>query len=71
MKKKNELPEELVQRLNFNFGDAWKSNPAIYIACLERNKTVRQCDNCGKDMTKSEVDDYGSLCERCYMREYY
>ena len=32
---------------------------------------VRECAYCGKPMTRSDVNDYGSLCERCYMREYY
>ena len=34
-------------------------------------EVVRYCSNCGKPMTRSEENDYGSLCERCYMREYY
>lgn len=32
---------------------------------------VRECDYCGKAMTRSDYNDYGSLCERCYMQEYY
>ena len=32
---------------------------------------VRECNYCGKPMTASEANDYGTLCERCYMREYY
>ena len=32
---------------------------------------VRNCAYCGAPMTSSDVNDYGSLCERCYMREYY
>lgn len=28
------------------------------------------CDCCGAPMTPSDVNDYGSLCERCYMKEY-
>ena len=34
-------------------------------------ETVRHCDYCGKPMTRSDVNDYGSLCEACYMKEYY
>ena len=26
---------------------------------------------CGKPMSASDVNDFGSLCERCYMKEYY
>ena len=32
---------------------------------------VRSCEYCGKHMTRSDVNDYGSLCESCYMKEYY
>ena len=32
---------------------------------------VRECDYCSKPMTASEANDYGTLCERCYMKEYY
>lgn len=32
---------------------------------------VRECDYCGKAMTRSDYNDYGSLCESCYMKEYY
>ena len=32
---------------------------------------VRVCDYCGKPMSASEANDYGTLCERCYMKEYY
>lgn len=32
---------------------------------------VRHCEYCGKPMSRSDVNDYGTLCERCYMKEYY
>jgi len=32
---------------------------------------VAECEYCGKSLTRSEVNDYGSLCERCYTKEYY
>lgn len=32
---------------------------------------VRECEYCGKAMTRSDYNDYGSLCESCYMKEYY
>lgn len=35
------------------------------------HETVRECACCGKPMTRSEVNDFGSLCEDCYMKEYY
>lgn len=65
------LTEQEIQRLNFNYGNAWKSNPSIYLAALKNNEIVRYCDNCGRGMTESDVNDYGSLCESCYNEEYY
>lgn len=65
------LTDDQINRLNFYYGDAWKSNPDIYLGILERDKTVRHCDYCGREMTQSDVDDYGTLCESCYMEEYY
>lgn len=32
---------------------------------------ARYCEYCGRPMTPSDVNDHGSLCERCYMKEYY
>lgn len=32
---------------------------------------VAHCEYCGKPLSRSDVNDYGSLCERCYIREYY
>lgn len=32
---------------------------------------ARDCAYCGEPMTSSDVNDYGSLCRRCFMREYY
>ena len=32
---------------------------------------VRYCEYCGKPMSESYMNDFGSLCETCYMKEYY
>lgn len=37
----------------------------------EPERPERHCEYCNKYMSPSEVNDYGSLCETCYMREYY
>lgn len=29
------------------------------------------CAYCGAPMSTSDVDDYRTLCERCYLKEYY
>jgi aspartate carbamoyltransferase regulatory subunit len=34
-------------------------------------EVVAHCEYCGKLLSRSEVNDYGSLCESCYMEEYY
>lgn len=46
--------------------------PSIFEVAHEvHNVTVRHCNYCGKPMNRSDVNDYGSLCESCYMKEYY
>ena len=46
--------------------------PSIFEVAHQVHHTVaRYCSDCGRPMTPSDVIDYGSLCERCYMREYY
>lgn len=68
---KKKLTEQEIQRLNFNYGNAWKKNPELYLYNLKRNETVRYCDHCGREMNESDVNDFGSLCENCYNEEYY
>ena len=34
-------------------------------------ETVRRCEYCGRAMSRSDVNDTGSLCRDCYEREYY
>lgn len=41
------------------------------VANYVHHETVRHCDYCGKSMNRSDVNDYGTLCETCYMKEYY
>lgn len=33
-------------------------------------KVIRHCEYCGRPMSSSDVNDYGSLCESCYNKEY-
>ena len=35
------------------------------------DEVIAHCEYCGKPLSRSEVNDFGSLCERCYMKEYY
>ncbi len=46
--------------------------PSIFEVAHQVHHTItRYCEYCGRPMTPSDVNDYGSLCERCYMKEYY
>lgn len=35
------------------------------------HEVVAHCEYCGRSLSRSDVNDYGSLCEACYMKEYY
>ena len=35
------------------------------------NDIVRYCEYCGAPMTESDLEDFGTLCENCYLKEYY
>lgn len=51
-----------------------RGNAAASIAAVANymhGTVARHCANCGRPMTPSDVNDYGSLCESCYMQEYY
>ena len=41
------------------------------VANQTHHMVVRYCEYCGKPMSESDVNDFGSLCETCYMKEYY
>ena len=45
--------------------------PLLEVARYMHEYVVRICYFCGKPMSRSDVNDYGSLCETCYMKEYY
>ena len=48
------------------------NGPSIFkVARYVHEEAVAHCEYCGKPMSRSDVNDYGSLCESCYMREYY
>ena len=49
-----------------------ESGPNIFeVARYMHEEIVAHCEYCGKPMSRSDVNDYGSLCESCYMKEYY
>lgn len=49
----------------------YHGTPLLDVVRYVHEETVRHCACCGKSMNRSDVNDYGSLCERCYMKEYY
>ena len=40
------------------------------VAHQTHHVVVRYCEYCGKPLSVSDVNDFGSLCETCYMKEY-
>lgn len=47
-------------------------SPSIFEVASQAHHTVAgYCAYCGRPMTPSDVNDYGTLCESCYMKEYY
>ena len=68
MRKKSNKKQKSME---FLFGKE-NSKKSMYQTVYEtHHETVRECAYCGKPMTRSEVNDFGSLCEECYMKEYY
>jgi hypothetical protein len=57
--------------MKFIYGEENYKKPMYRVVFATHHEKVRTCDYCGTPMTRSDVNDYGSLCERCYMREYY
>ncbi len=53
------------------FGKENANNTFYQTVYATHHEVVRECEYCGKPMTRSEVNDYGCLCESCYMKECY
>lgn len=48
-----------------------KTGPSIFdVANYMHHTVARHCAYCGRTMTPSDVNDYGTLCETCYLKEY-
>lgn len=48
-----------------------KTSSIFEVANQVHHTVARYCDYCGRPMTPSDVNDFGSLCKTCYTREYY
>ena len=71
-KKKQEAAEKGIrQQMEFLYGKENAEHPLYQTAFHVHNEVVQYCEYCRKPMNRSEVNDYGSLCEACYMKEYY
>ena len=66
-KKRNTSPE----KTEFLYGKENAKKPMYQTVFATHNEIVAHCEYCGKGLTRSDVNDYGSLCESCYMKEYY
>lgn len=65
--KKKQTKETMVSKLVIEH-----RGPSIYEVANQVHHTMaRYCAYCGRPMTPGDVNDYGSLCERGYMKEYY
>ena len=67
MAKRKETPAQRKRRLQMEFlyGKENAKKP------MYQTVFATHCEYCGKGLTRSDVNDYGSLCESCYMKEYY
>ena len=70
-KKETAAQRKRRQQMEFLYGKENAKYPMYQTVHYVHHETVRHCDYCGKPMTRSDVNDYGSLCEACYMKEYY
>ena len=44
---------------------------SMQAAFHDAHETIaRYCEYCGRPMSRSDVNDHGSLCENCYRKEY-
>ncbi len=74
MAKKKETAAEKRRReqMEFLYGKENAKHPMYQtVHYVHHETTVQHCEYCGKPMSRSDVNDYGSLCEKCYMKEYY
>ena len=71
MRKETKAEKDKREKLEFLYGRGNAKRSIYQTVHSVHYETVRYCDFCRKPMTRSDVNDYGTLCERCYMKEYY
>ena len=68
--KENKMAKKTTKK-NSKVSVSYRGASIFEVANYVHHETVRHCEYCGKPMSRSDVNDYGSLCESCYMKEYY
>ena len=64
-------------KVSINITPQYETKPKDFAESIEKvfnathNEVVSHCEYCGKPLSRSDVNDYGSLCEECYLKEYY
>lgn len=71
MKKETEAQKQRRLKMEFLYGKENAKKPFYQAVFATHHETVAHCEYCGKPLSRSDVNDYGSLCESCYMKEYY
>lgn len=71
MKKETEAQKLRRLKMEFLYGKENAKKSFYRTVFATHHETVAHCEYCGKPLSRSDINDYGSLCERCYMREYY
>lgn len=69
--KKIKMAKKTTTKKNSKVSVSYRGASIFEVANYVHHETVRHCEYCGKPMSRSDVNDYGSLCESCYMKEYY
>ena len=69
--KKITMAKKTTTKKNSKVSVSYRGASIFEVANYVHHETVRHCEYCGKAMSRSDVNDYGSLCESCYMKEYY
>lgn len=65
------MPRKQTIKSSKNISVSHHGAPLMAVFNHVHKEIVKHCAYCGKPMTRSDVNDYGSLCERCYLKEYY
>lgn len=62
--------KEKMQKLEFLYGK--ENAPKSMYQVIEHiyGGTITYCNFCNAPLTHNEVNDYGTICEKCYMKKF-